>query len=280
MSTRKGAWVIVGAGVMGRALREGLEAAKVVDKKNLFVSVRNAERRSELEGRSVQTISRDHPKRAREVLASAEMVLLCVKPFQIQETLNDLKAMGLSSKSTLVSVLTGVSIKKIKTALKSRGLKNGVVRAMPNTPCLVRQGMTVFTADESVSDAVREKVRTLFSAVGAVLELEEKYFDAVTALGGSGPAYFLLIIEALVNGGVAVGLPREHSRTIVTETLLGTTALLLQSDKHAAALRDDVTTPGGCTAAALLVMEDGKIRSTLAHAIREATRIAALLGQS
>jgi pyrroline-5-carboxylate reductase len=150
---------------------------------------------------------------------------------------------------------------------------------MPNTPCIVGQGMTVICPGTHVQASDIESTYGIFQAVGQCMELEESHFDAVTGLSGSGPGYLYLIMEALADGGVRVGLPREVALKIVTQTVLGAATMVQQTGRHPAALRDDVTTPAGCTIGGLLIMEDGKIRSVLARAVEEATQIAAQLGK-
>jgi pyrroline-5-carboxylate reductase len=151
---------------------------------------------------------------------------------------------------------------------------------MPNTPCVVGEGMTVICRGKYASAADLERTRHIFEAVGKCAATDEMHFDAITALSGSGPAYYFLIMEALADAGVRVGLPRQLALTLVAQTALGAARMVLTTGRHPAALRDDVTTPAGCTIGGLLIMEDGRIRSVLVRAIEEATRIAAHLGSS
>jgi pyrroline-5-carboxylate reductase len=139
--------------------------------------------------------------------------------------------------------------------------------------------MTVIARGSHAHDAEIEAAKEIFSKVGRCIELEESHFDAVTGLSGSGPAYLYLIMEALADGGVRVGLPRAEALSIIAQTILGAAHMVQKTGKHPAALRDEVTTPAGCTIGALLVMEDGKIRSVLARAVEEATHIASKLGK-
>ncbi len=139
--------------------------------------------------------------------------------------------------------------------------------------------MTVICPGTYADKQHMETAQRIFSAVGECIDLEESHFDAVTGLGGSGPAYLYLIIEALADGGVRVGLPRDVALKIVTQTVLGAANMVQKTGRHPAALRDDVTTPAGCTIAGLLLMEDGKIRSVLARAVEEATHTAGQLGK-
>jgi pyrroline-5-carboxylate reductase len=140
--------------------------------------------------------------------------------------------------------------------------------------------MTAICAGTNTLETHTALAHQIFEAVGECIELDEAHFDAVTSLSGSGPAYMYLMMEALADGGVRVGLPRQAALKIVSQTVLGAATMVQQSGRHPASLRDDVTTPAGCTIGALLIMEDGKIRSVLARAVEEATRIAGELGQS
>ncbi len=149
---------------------------------------------------------------------------------------------------------------------------------MPNVPALVSEGMTVIARGRHVTKDQIAEATDIFKSVGRCIELGEHHLNAVTAISGCGPAYVFLIIEALADAGVSVGLPRDVARELVAQTVLGASKMVQDSERHPAAMRDDVTTPAGCTIGALLVLEDGKIRSVLARAIAEATRIAGTLG--
>ena len=198
---------------------------------------------------------------------ATDIVVLAVKPAQIAGALERLVAADLRPQTLVVSVAAGVSIAKLEAVLPAG---NPVIRAMPNTPCFVGEGMTALSPGTHASPEHLESVRRLFAAVGRCITIEERHLNAVMPISGSGPAYVYLIIEALSDAGVRVGLPRDVAMTLVTQTVLGAAAMVGASDRHPAALRDDVTTPAGCTIGALLVLEDGKIRSVLARAVEEA----------
>ena len=176
----------------------------------------------------------------------------------------------------LVSVAAGVRLEQLRRWLPESPL----VRAMPNTPCLIGEGMTVVARGPLATDAHVATAIRLFHAVGRCLELEEKSMDVVTALNSSGPAFAYLIVEALAEGGVMMGLRRDVAMEIAAQMLQGSARMVLQTGLHPAALKDQVTTPAGCTIAGLLTLEDGRIRSVLARAVEEATRVASRLGQS
>jgi len=178
----------------------------------------------------------------------------------------------------LVSILAGVTIFQLTGWVHS---STKVVRAMPNTPCKIREGMTVVTplAMSSESEVDRNIILKIFSSIGRCRFIDEKHFDACTALSGSGPAFVCIFLEAMTDGGVMMGLPRAEALELAAQTLQGTARMTLQQGTHPAQIKDTVTTPGGCTIAGLLALEDGRVRSTIARAIQVATERASELGQ-
>ncbi|GAB1517901.1 hypothetical protein RhiTH_000956 [Rhizoctonia solani] len=217
----------------------------------------------------------------------SNVVLLCCKP---QMAASILSAPGMATAlegKLLISILAGVTIQQLTGMVPA---STRVVRAMPNTPCRIREGMTVVSAIPSSSsptpsalDLQRELDRAIilaiFSSIGRCRFLEEKHFDACTALSGSGPAFACIVLEAMADGGVMMGLPRTEALELAAQTLQGTARMVLQSGQHPAQVKDSVTTPGGCTIAGLLTLEDGRVRSTIARAIQVATDRASVLGQ-
>lgn len=262
---------ILGAGVMGRALLRGLLATRAPY--SFWAATKSdasaAEVRREF---GIEAVTDAAP-----LVPATDIVLLAVKPAQAPAAVAALAAAGIGPQTLIVSVVTGVPIARLEALLPAG---QPVIRAMSNTPALVGEAMTVLSPGSHVSEAHRTAARNIFSAVGPCLELDESSLNAVTAISGCGPAYIYLIIEALADAGVRVGLPRDVAMRLVTQTVLGSAKMVARSDRHPAALRDDVTTPAGCTIGALLVLEDGKIRSVLARAIEEATHIANQLGEA
>jgi pyrroline-5-carboxylate reductase len=263
---------VIGAGVMGQAVIRGLMHRHLVTVSNVWAA---AKTEGSCEKVRLELGIPCHTNYS-DIVADTDVLLLCVKPNGIRSVLEKLKSYALSPKTLIISIVAGATIEQIETTL---GTKNPVIRAMTNTPCLVGQGMTAVCTGTHTQPEHLELAQNIFETVGVCMELDELHFDAVTGLSGSGPAYMYLIMEALADGGVRVGLPREAALRIVAQTLLGAAMMVQQSGRHPASLRDDVTTPAGCTIGALLVMEDGKIRSTLARAVEEATRIAGELGK-
>ena len=266
---------ILGTGVMGRVLTNALVESQVVDRDDVWGvarSIEGAKEANEDLGIECFAVSDDVSDKVR----STNILVLAVKPNQVERAVEPFKRIGLKKGTLVISVVTGVSITKLQSLLGSGVC---IVRAVTNTPCTVRQGMTALSIGAGVSDTQRELTQRLFQRVGRVIEIEESLCEAFTGLSASGPAYIYLIIEALADGGVSVGIPRDLALETVAQTVLGAAMMVKESGRHPASLRDDVTTPAGCTIGALMMLEDGKIRSTLAHAVAEATRIAKGLGK-
>lgn len=264
---------VIGAGVMGQTLIRGLITSGVIGKDRIWAGDKNASACSKTtEGFDVPAETEFHHR-----VPTADLILICVKPADAPVVLATLRNAGLRRDTLLISILAGVSTDQIESLL---GTQNPVVRAMPNTPAVVGEGMTVVCAGSSASKTDLDRAECIFEGVGKCLPLDEVHFNAATALSGSGPGYQFLIMEALADAGVRVGLPRQLALTLVAQTALGAARMVLDSGRHPAALRDDVTTPAGCTIGGLLMLEDGRIRSVLARAIEEATKIAAHLGAS
>nr|ODN88901.1 pyrroline-5-carboxylate reductase [Cryptococcus depauperatus CBS 7855] len=201
-----------------------------------------------------------------QAASRADVILVCSKPNIVKSILaEDGMDVALDGK-LVISICAGVTIQQLKGWVPE---STRVVRAMPNTPCKIREGMTVVTP---VADALsRSLILNIFTSCGRCRFLDEKHFDACTALAGSGPAFVALVLEAMTDGGVMMGLPRSEAVELAAQTLQGTGRMALYAGLHPAQLKDSVTTPGGCTIAGLLTLEDGKVRSTMARAIQVAT---------
>lgn len=262
---------IIGAGVMGQTLARGILASGLLPRDRIWAGDKHA---SVCQAASQELgIPVEVGYHAR--VPSADLLLLCVKPADAPKALPALREAGLRPSTLLISILAGVSTSSLEAMLATG---NPVVRAMPNTPAVVGEAMTVVCCGSSATTENLERARRIFEAVGKCLPVDEVHFNAITALSGSGPAYFFLIMEALADAGVKVGLPRQLALTLVAQTALGAAKMVLATGRHPAALRDDVTTPAGCTIGGLLMLEDGRIRSVLARAVEEAAKIAAHLG--
>ncbi|KAI5124577.1 hypothetical protein M0805_003096 [Coniferiporia weirii] len=208
----------------------------------------------------------------------ADVVLLCCKPQMAHSILSQPGINDALQGKLLISILAGVRISQLTDWVQP---STRVVRAMPNTPCKIREGMTVVSTLPSGPENERDRqiILRIFSSIGRCRFLDEKHFDACTAVSASGPAFACVFLEAMADGGVMMGLPRAEALELAAQTLQGAARMSLQSGVHPAQIKDAVTTPGGCTIAGILALEDGKVRSTIARAIQVATERASELGQ-
>jgi len=264
---------VIGAGVMGQALMKGLLSAGLLTRDQIWAADRSEETRAQVAADLGVHVCEDY----RAELPTTDVVLVCVKPSQIVPSMATARASGPEPETLFISILAGVTTAQLEAAL---ALPNPWVRAMPNTPAVVGEGMTVVCRGRDATPVHVDTARRIFSAVGRCEIVDEAYCNAITALSGSGPAYMYLVMESLADAGVRVGLPRDLALTLVAQTMLGSARMVQQTGRHPASLRDDVTTPAGCTIGGLLMLEDGKIRSVLARAVEEATRIVEDLGRS
>lgn len=253
----------VGAGNMTAALLRGLLRAGVVTPAQVQVTDLDAAKAQSLASEHGVAISAD----ARELARWASTLILAVKPQSMSAALGQCGA-TISIDTLVISVAAGVRCSTIAAALPN-GTR--VIRAMPNTPALVGAGATALCAGPTATAADRELARGLFDAVGRTVVVDESHMDAVTGLSGSGPAYVMVVIEALADGGVRAGLSRETALLLATQTVLGSAQLLLASGDHPAEWKDRVMSPGGTTSAGLEAIEAGRLRHTLGRAVQAAT---------
>jgi pyrroline-5-carboxylate reductase len=263
---------VIGAGVMGQTLIGGLLESGSIGRERLWAGDKSSSACAAAAAALQIPVEVDFHRR----VPTADLILMSVKPADAAAVLAALRSAGLRPETLLISILAGVSTERLESLL---GTANPVVRAMPNTPAIVREGMTVICAGKNAGGAHLARARQIFEAVGKCLPIDEAHFNAITALSGSGPAYQYLIMEALADAGVRVGLPRQLALTLVCQTVLGAAKMVQKTGRHPASLRDDVTTPAGCTIGGVLMLEDGRIRSVLARAVEEAAKIASHLGQ-
>lgn len=209
-----------------------------------------------------------------DVVAQANIVFLAVKPQHVADVMNEAKA-SVTAKTLLVSIAAGVTIETLRTGLGTER----IVRVMPNTPCLVGQGASAIARGAGATPEDAERVKGLLSAVGLTVELDEKHLDAVTGLSGSGPAFVYVMIEALSDGGVRMGLPRHIATQLAAQTVLGAAQMVLAGD-HPAVLKDRVASPGGTTIAGLQALEDRGVRAAFIAAVEAATERSKELGRS
>ena len=254
---------IIGIGKVGEAIAQGLLAAKdagwqVVG--GTTQSSASAKKATERLGLRVTTDSRS-------LASECDFLIVCVKPYQMHVVCQAL-APVLREGQVVVSVAAAVTTAQVA---EWTGGKAAVVRAMSNTPALIGEGMTVVAPGPGSTQETLDQVMAMFDHVGRTATAEERLMDAVTGLSGCGPAYVYMVIEALSEAGVSVGLPRETSTLLAAQTLLGAAKMVLERGVHPAALKDEVTTPAGCTIDGLVALEEGKLRATLIRAVRAAT---------
>jgi pyrroline-5-carboxylate reductase len=269
-SARRTQIAVIGSGQMGEALIGGWLASKTVPADALFATDASAERRDVMKRRFGVRTGSDN----REAASWADVVVLAVKPQILDAVAKDLSS-ALAGKLVL-SIAAGVTIAHLaKLAPKNAR----IVRAMPNTPVLVRDGVSALSFGAGVTEKDQQLARRLFEAVGRAVVVEEKLMDAVTGLSGSGPAYVFLAIEALADGGVKMGLPRTVSDLLAAQTVLGAARMVLETGEHPAKLKDRVASPGGTTIAGLHRLEQGGLRAALMAAVEAASKRSEELGR-
>ena len=260
----------LGAGRMATALAGGMVKAKLITPRALFaadVVAPAAKAFAKATGGKVLRKNSD-------VLQKAKVIVIAVKPHQVEELLGSLAA-DVTSKHLFISIAAGVTITQLEAAL---GGKARVIRVMPNTPALVGEGAAGFARGNRATAADAKLAARMLGAVGLAVEVPERLINAVTGLSGSGPAYGFQIIEALSDGGVAVGLPRELSTQLAAQTMLGAAKMVLETGEHPGILKDRVASPGGTTIEGLHEMEAAGVRRAHINAVRAAADKADGLG--
>jgi pyrroline-5-carboxylate reductase len=262
----------LGAGKMATALAKGFIRAKLVTAQEIIASdPSEAARAAFAEATGAKTTASNT-----EVAQFAGVLILAVKPDQTAGVLAEIRD-KCTPAHLLVSIAAGVPIAKLEGGL---GAGARVIRVMPNTPALVGAGASGFALGKNATAADGELAKNLLSAVGIAFPVKESLLDAVTGLSGSGPAYVYQFIEALSDGGVASGLPRDAATKLAAQTVLGAAKMVLETGLHPGALKDQVTSPGGTTIEGLHELEKGKLRGTVMSAVRAATEKSKKLGQA
>ena len=257
---------LIGAGNMGGALLSGwLAAGWSAD--DIVVVQRSEARTAEVERQfGVRCVSLDEAARA-------DIIVVAVKPYQFDEVLPALRP---QPDALVVSVAAGVTLATLQAQLPTG---TACVRVMPNTGALVGQGMSGIVPGEHATDEHVKRTQELFGAVGKTIITDEQHLDALTALSGSGPAYLFYIADAMIEAGVHQGLTRDDAATLTTQTFLGAAQLLEESGRTAVELREQVTSPGGTTAAALRVLDDHGVRAAMLEAVEACAAKSAELAQ-
>jgi len=259
---------IIGGGVMAEAILSRLLVKQVFAADTVLVSEPRAERREFLAQEYEVRVTSDN----QVAVSNSPVLLLAVKPQILNKVVADLTP---NPQSTVISILAGVTIAQLEQAFPQQP----VIRVMPNTPATVGAGMTAIASGSQARTEHLEQARSIFAAVGEVVEVTEASMDAVTGLSGSGPAFVALAIEALADGGVASGLPRAIALQLATQTVLGTATLVKETGMHPGILKDRVTSPGGTTIAGVAKLESAGFRSALIEAVKTATARSKELGQ-
>ena len=261
----------VGAGVMGEAMIKGLLHQELLAPEYITASDPRAEHLESLRQRYGIDVTTDNSEAAR----SADLLVLSVKPQVMEKVLAELRGQ-VDDVRLICSIVAGVPLKTIADSLRNVR----VVRSMPNTPGQIGQGITVWTAAPQVAAEQRKQAELLLGALGEHIYAEdERFLDMATALSGSGPAYVFMFMEAMVDAGVHMGFARRDAEKLVSQTLLGSVLYAQQSGLHPAQLRNQVTSPGGTTAAALHEMEKGGLRTVLSEGVWAAYRRSQALGE-
>ncbi|HET6572757.1 MAG TPA: pyrroline-5-carboxylate reductase [Fimbriiglobus sp.] len=262
----------LGAGQMATALAKGWAAAGLIDPAKSLASDPYPGARSKF---AQETGLRAGPGAA-PVVAEASVLILAVKPQQMPVVQDELRPLLNPHKHLVVSIAAGVTLGQLAAGL---GENIRLVRVMPNTPCLVGASASGYAPGPVATPADAELVARLFGAVGTAVRVPEALLDAVTGLSGSGPAFVYVMIEALADGGVRVGLPRDVALKLAAQTVLGSAQMVLETGQHPGALKDAVASPGGTTIAGLHALERGGLRAALMDAVEAATRRAEELGK-
>ncbi len=265
----EGTLAVIGGGKMGEAITGGLLGSGMLEPGSIVVAEPVRERR--------ETLSAVHGVRcvahAAEATQGADIVLLAVKPQVIDEVVAEIA--DVVNSALVISIAAGISCARIESHLPP---STPVVRVMPNTPALVREGMSVLSAGSQAGAEHVDLVRGLFSVLGKVVVLDERHQDAATAISGSGPAYVALVIDALARAGVRHGLPRHVAEELAVTTFAGTTALIEQTGQHPEEVIDGVASPGGTTIAAIEALEAFGVRAAFSAAVAVAVERAKELG--
>jgi pyrroline-5-carboxylate reductase len=258
----------IGVGNMGGAIISGISGS--VPSSSLFIFDADRPRAEKLSALCGASISGS----AREMAETCDIIIIAVKPGIVPEVLEEIKPFSMNR--TIVSIAAGITIERMESIL---GGDRNIIRAMPNTPALVREGMTVIASNRHTDEASLNAVREIFSGIGTALIMPESQLDAVTGVSGSGPAYVFTFIQAMADGAVKMGIPRGEALTLAAQTVLGAAKMVLEEKQNPISLRDSVTSPGGTTIDAVHVLEQRGFSGAIMSAIEAATEKSRLLGK-
>ena len=254
---------VIGAGNMAEAIVSGLLKKGIVNPSQICATDVDAKRLTYFHKTFKVRVSHNN----QETAECSDIIMLSVKPQVMNKVLDGLK-LSRGSGQLIITVAAGVSIATIISGLHPRAR---VVRAMPNTPAVVLEGATALAGGPGVTTDQMKVAQAVFEAMGQVVVIDEPLLDAVTGLSGGGPAYVYLFIEALADGGVKMGLSRAHAQLLAAQTVLGAAKMVVETQAHPGALKDQVASPGGTTIAGLHRLEKGRLRGTVIGAVEAAT---------
>jgi len=262
----------IGAGNMGEALLSGILKDNTFFASDVFVSDLSATRLKYIKKTYGVRITDDNKK----ITKTSEVIILAIKPSGVKDVLKEI-ASAFKREKLIISIAAGVPIELIESSLP---VETRIIRAMPNTPALIKEGITALAAGRHASPEDMKIARKIFNLVGKTITVEEYLMDAVTGLSGSGPAYIFIIIEALADAGVKMGLSRQDSQILAAQTIIGSARLFFAKGQHPGQLKDMVTSPAGTTIAGLHALEQGSIRAVLINAVEKATKRSQEIGRA
>jgi pyrroline-5-carboxylate reductase len=253
----------IGAGKMAQAMIEGILKSSLIPKENIFASAKTAETMDRI--KSTYKILTTHSNQ--EVAKFADILILAVKPDQHSKVIEEIKN-EIHQECTVITIAAGITLADIE---KEFDFSVKAVRTMPNTPSLVGEGMTAICPNEMLCEEKIVEIERLFQTFGKTERLDEKLMDAVPAISGSSPAYVYMLIEAMADGGVKQGIPRDKAYRLAAQAVLGAAKMVLETDKHPGELKDNVCTPGGATIEAVAELEKKQFRGSVLAAMESCT---------
>ncbi|CAH0193049.1 Pyrroline-5-carboxylate reductase [Peribacillus sp. Bi96] len=253
----------IGCGKMGEAMLEGMLLAEVISPDGIMVSTASMETKTKITTKYKVKGSLDN----KEVAGFADFLFLGIQPGMHKQVLEEVKEY-VKEDTVIITMAAGITLSQVENNI---GKKVKVVRTMPNTPSLVGEGMTAISLNDEITDADLAGVKALLNSFGKTEILQEDLMDAVPAISGSSPAYVYMFIEALADGGVRDGIPRKQAYRMAAQAVMGAAKMVLETERHPAALKDDVCTPGGSTISAVASLEESQLRSSILQAMKACT---------
>ena len=254
---------IIGAGNMGSSILKGVTSSNFLENKNIAIFDLNNEK--------IEELSKEYgvkkAENENELAKESDILILSVKPNIVPKVLDKIKD-NLSEKTIVLSIAAGISINFIENII---GDNKKIIRAMPNTPAQIMEGMTAVSFNKNIEESEKKIIFELLNSFGKSIEIEEKLMHVYTGISGSLPAYVFVFMEALADGGVLEGMPRDKAYEVIAQTVSGSAKMMQETGKHPGILKDEVTSPGGTTIAALKVLEDGKFRGIVMEAVKACT---------